>query len=540
MTSQVADRPQHAQGHVFVIRGDLTKLACDAVLLPCDSQLNINTVWSPLLPEGLEPGSYRGWLRLPADLIDGVVGLGPAPSARANLRSDETDAADIHGGPEVYAVATTVRGSGDSPAEIAERLRSGVARITAELQAQGGRKLPLIAMPLVGSGDGGQGSSRSELIDAVLRALRTAVDGVDVALVLHYWSDIAAVQNARDDQADWQELSADLRAHADHLGLLASQDRLSLFIGAGVSVPVGLPDWWSLLEQLAARADMPFDKDSGQDHLSAATLIKEQLGSDYGPAMQELLHTSRHAIGHALLAGLRVRQMVTTNFDQCMEIALAPTVHEFRVLTQKLANSSVPWLLKLHGDLYRPESLVFTREDYARQSTQYRAVYGVVESLMLTSHLLFVGFGLTDKNFLELATAVREVRSQAEADPDDDRRTAGTALALTREAAEKHQDLADDLAFISMQDGTDTVAAARVLEMFLDRVSWAAARRHNLAAEYLLDDRYLSGLSREDRALRDRLAEFTRSASPVARASAGWPRVAALLRDLGYREDRRG
>jgi hypothetical protein len=40
---------------------------------------------------------------------------------------------------------------------------------------------------------------------------------------------------------------------------------------------------------------------------------------------------SRHAVGNAPLAGLRVKQMVTTNFDPCLELALETVLKgEFR------------------------------------------------------------------------------------------------------------------------------------------------------------------------------------------------------------------
>ena len=45
-------------GHVFIIRGDLQRLACDAVVLPCDERVpDVNSVWQEFLPVGLPPVS---------------------------------------------------------------------------------------------------------------------------------------------------------------------------------------------------------------------------------------------------------------------------------------------------------------------------------------------------------------------------------------------------------------------------------------------------------------------------------------------------
>ncbi len=398
--------------------------------------------------------------------------------------------------------------------------------------------MPLIAVPLVGVGSGGLAHRRGEVIAALLPALRQAADGVDVALVLWNRSDLAAVQAVRDDNADWDGLTTELVAEADRLGALAGHDRLSLFIGAGVSKPVGLPDWRDLLAELGKRANLTIDP-TEKDPVRAATPIVQALGPDYHQTMAELLGgvNPQHAIGHALLAGLQVRQMVTTNFDCCLERALDRSFEGdggYRVLARRLADSSVPWLLKLHGDLAQPGSLVLTEEDYARQREDYEALYGVVQGLMLTSHLLFVGFGLKDQNFLKLGASVTRVRKSAMASDHPGDAKAGTALALTRDIADKHQDFADDLRLLPITNDSDVTAAARLLEIFLDRVAWRAAREHNLSAEYLLDDNYASGLNAPDRELASALTAMLETLPVEARGSAGWPRVEATLQSLGY------
>ena len=73
------------------------------------------------------------------------------------------------------------------------------------------------------------------------------------------------------------------------------------------------------------------------------------------------------------------------------------------------------------------------------------------------------------------------------------------------------------------------------LEIFLDRLVWAASTQGDLASEYVLDERYQSGLSKRDAALRDLLTEMSLKASAAAKSSTGWNRVAACLRYLRSR-----
>src|SRR4051794_8817969 len=73
-------------GHVFVARGDLTRLACDAVVLPCDDEFNINRLWQEFLRPGLPPVPDSSWLRLTGRAGD-TDGVDLEPSKRRRVRA---------------------------------------------------------------------------------------------------------------------------------------------------------------------------------------------------------------------------------------------------------------------------------------------------------------------------------------------------------------------------------------------------------------------------------------------------------------------
>ena len=52
------------------------------------------------------------------------------------------------------------------------------------------------------------------------------------------------------------------------------------------------------------------------------------------------------------------------------------------------------WLLKLHGCVTRPEEIVLSRDDYMAYDSSRSALAGIVQAMMLTKHMLFVGFSL--------------------------------------------------------------------------------------------------------------------------------------------------
>ena len=57
----------------------------------------------------------------------------------------------------------------------------------------------------------------------------------------------------------------------------------------------------------------------------------------------------------------------------------------------------------VHGCISKPESIVLTRQDYLRYSDTNAALAGIVQSMLITSRMLFVGFSLADDNFYRIA-----------------------------------------------------------------------------------------------------------------------------------------
>jgi hypothetical protein len=152
---------------------------------------------------------------------------------------------------------------------------------------------------------------------------------------------------------------------------------------------------------------------------------------------------------------------------------------------------------------------------------------------MLTGHLLFVGFSLAEKDFLALATGVRQVRQQADTDAGRETTFAGTALALTPDDI-KQDAWREDLRLVSMTNTSDKGSAARTLEIFLDCLAWNVSKLRPAAAQYLLDERYDAGFTDPaDVALRDALRRLLAEMPTTATNSAGWPTVRRALEELG-------
>lgn len=201
----------HVTGHVFVVHGDLLKIAADAVLVPCDLIADVSPHWGRFCLTSDEAPDVAG------ELENGHVS-----GFRAQHR-------------QLYRYVDTGATSSTADAKwLASRFRAGLDAILDDLAranrpAEWNRARHLVAMPLFGVGAGGFADIRGGTLRAILRSAQAAVAGRDADVVIVCWqrSDFAALQSQR-VEADWSTLDAVLRQHAGDLASEARAGRLVL------------------------------------------------------------------------------------------------------------------------------------------------------------------------------------------------------------------------------------------------------------------------------------------------------------------------
>ena len=518
--------------HVFVVQGDLTALACDAWLVP-GGRGGPGLVWKKAL-EGKRriraphEWGHEGVLR--SRLYAEVLPDEPVPFL-TNITGTN------RAGPEWY-----VQGAVDFVSVAVDHLR---AKRPAPLH---GRARHLLALPLVGTGGGGGARYSGEVMRLLLPALQRAAQSsgqsgfpIDVALVLLEGPAWAAAQNERlvAGEPAWAALPPSLSSIADSLALRARRGDLVLFLGAGVSKPAGLPSWTDLLKALAVDRLPDTEVRELQDlsELDRAALIERRLrpGETLGEAVAQLFlrHSPRHALGHALLADLPVDEIVTTNYDALFERASAAVGRACKMIPGEPVARGERFILKMHGSVTRPSSIVLTREDYLKFQENRQALAGIVQALLLTRHMLFVGFGFTDDNFHRIAHAVRTALRGAQ--PLDEgearfvREPFGTNLVVGQGTLVREL-WKDDFNWVALGDIAPSMKEqARLVEIFLDRLAAKSAT----ATAHLGDDRYEAVMSEGERRLRDRLLLLAKEASAAERGTAAWVEVELLLQRLG-------
>lgn len=484
-----------SQSHLFVIHGDLTHVHADGYLIPADWRLEIGPPWRGVLGALPEPG-YRELPAVKPQRIKWGVLERPAHAVAPDSRQQD---------PALVLVADIASTSRDiSRLTNGLKVALGIAADHWGAQGDTRRERPLLAMPLIGCGRGGFQGIQGAVVESLLTVLDAQVPGLpyDVVLVCYDRAQYAAVQSTRARlNLCLPQLPSTFEDPADGLAGHAAHGSLGVLFGAGVSMPLGLPSWKSLLSRLAQGTTVESLGDlSGLDPMDAASLVLS--GMTAGPEapgggqeefkrrLRESVTISRHSLAHGLLASLRPAVAVTTNYDRGYELALKHVLGE--------APAVMPWdpptgagaarVVKLHGDVDRG-SIVLSREDFVILHATRRPLTALLQEQMLAQHVLAIGTTMSDST---LMSAVAEASTLLRSIGKD--RPLGT-LVMTESDPPRAELLKDSMHVLladeppmPAEQRLEPRAAARITDLLLDAVALRSMREHNYLADPQFQD----------------------------------------------------
>lgn len=235
----------------------------------------------------------------------------------------------------------------------------------------------------------------------------------------------------------WFEREGNARLVSNLRQALQEGVNLLVFLGAGLSYGVGrgraafevheyddghrFPSWSGLVHRmrnrLASLPDLePFVPQleaffMQQPAIDAAQLFRDRIGEvNYVAFLREQFGTrhgdeNRLTRSHHELVRLPLRILFTTNYDELIEIAFSTVNLPLRVSVTQAEfiphrqENPTRHLVKLHGSIDQPNTIVLTRSDYARSRRDRAEMFRYLGNELRYSRFLFVGFSLSDPNF---------------------------------------------------------------------------------------------------------------------------------------------
>jgi hypothetical protein len=206
--------------------------------------------------------------------------------------------------------------------------------------------------------------------------------------------------------------------------------KVAIFLGAGVSAGVhtrtgeSVKTWAEFLDETSQKtgkdeliAEVKELLDT-KDYLFACELLKDHFADDW----ETILKGEYEKIGEIttlqeIVLKLKQRIIVTTNFDLFIESKWdrvnTDATHHLQVKNGispdcfSAFRDDRDYLIKLHGSINAPETMIFSLSDYASKAHANWQYSTFMEMLLTTHTVLFIGFSMNDStitNLLEVYT----------------------------------------------------------------------------------------------------------------------------------------
>lgn len=201
-------------------------------------------------------------------------------------------------------------------------------------------------------------------------------------------------------------------------------NRLVIFVGAGISRNSGIPTWGELIRTIAdrigysrcANCDHTL-KCSGTECKKSLNFFKEeflripeylylddttQSDKNYYNVIKTALKIDAkpNKINYEVL-NLLPHHIITTNFDKLLESTTSVNSQLYSVISEDgemLSRANERYIIKMHGDIDKPDTLVLKESDYINYEQKHPLISTFIRSLLINHTFLFIGYSLNDIN----------------------------------------------------------------------------------------------------------------------------------------------
>jgi hypothetical protein len=180
-------------------------------------------------------------------------------------------------------------------------------------------------------------------------------------------------------------------------------NKLTIFVGAGVSKSSKLPSWSDLIATI--KSDLLID-DKETDYLKIAQLFYLSCGETvyYQKIKDFFPENIEPTIIQKLIFDLKPANIITTNWDILLEKTAQDNGYIYDVISkdEHLVQSQLQnHIIKMHGD-FKHNNIVFKEDDYINYKNNFPLIENYVKSILSTNAILFLGYSYSDINLKQI------------------------------------------------------------------------------------------------------------------------------------------
>lgn len=243
------------------------------------------------------------------------------------------------------------------------------------------------------------------------------------------------------------------------LRMAKENNKLVIFVGAGVSKNSGIPTWGELIKKFTKElhydkcnndciyhrkecpnSDCKYRYSFSQDeYLKIPQYLWNEDESKYWQIINETLNITVESNSiHEIIMRLCPKHIITTNYDKLIENCKYPNSMIYKTIIEDkdlFSNSSNNYIIKMHGDISKQETIVLKESDYLNYEQKHVLIETFIKSLLINHTFLFIGYSLNDYNLKLIMSWVNYFATQNNVDKN---RTKNFIIQYNNNATEKY------------------------------------------------------------------------------------------------------